>query len=221
MWWCSSKIHCALSSRFFCVLANNSTPSYRLNIFGFPTAAGLPANAQNLGLLDQRFAVEWLRTHIGAFGGDADRMVIWGQSAGATAVDFYQYAYPEDPLVTGLIQDSGTAHLDILKNSAVGDYSSFSLVAANVGCANATSAAAELECMRNVPAEKLEGFVAAYEDGADDPALTFTPLVDGVLVFDNYTERAAAGNMSKLVCFFDGVDRRSMTDLFFLARHHR
>lgn len=139
-------------------------------------------------------------------------MVIWGQSAGATAVDFYQYAYPDDPLVTGLIQDSGTAHLDILKNSAVGDYSSFSLVAANFGCganasasANASlslSPAAELECMRGVAAADLEGFVAAYEDGADSPALTFTALVDGVLVFENYTERAAAGNMSSLVCFF-------------------
>ncbi|KAJ4417865.1 hypothetical protein N0V82_005922 [Gnomoniopsis sp. IMI 355080] len=185
--------------------------NYRLNIFGFPTAAGLPANTQNLGLLDQRFAVEWLRTHIGAFGGDADRMVIWGQSAGATAVDFYQYAYPDDPLVTGLIQDSGTAHLDILKNSAVGDYSSFSLVAANVGCANATSSpAAELECMRGVPAEKLEGFVATYEDGADDPALTFIPLVDGVLVFENYTERAAAGNMSNLPAIIGNVANEGM-----------
>lgn len=176
----------------------NTFLSYRLNIFGFPTAAGL--SEQNLGLLDQRFAVEWIRANIGSFGGDAERLVIWGQSAGATAVDFYQYAYPDNPLVTGLIQDSGTAHLDILKNSAVGDYLSFSLVAANVGCANTTSAAAELECMRGVSAEKLEAFVAAYEDGDDDPALTFTPLVDGVLVFENYTERAAAGNMSKLVC---------------------
>lgn len=199
----------------------NTHHSYRLNIFGFPIAAGLPSTSQNLGLLDQRFAVEWLRTYIGAFGGDADRMVIWGQSAGATAVDFYQYAYPDNPLVTGLIQDSGTAHLDILKNSAVGDYSSFSLVAANVGCANATSAAAELECMRAVPAETLEGFVAAYEDGADDPALTFTPLVDGVLVFENYTERAMAGNMSNLVCIHGcGADMQTLTDSLHLARHH-
>lgn len=177
--------------------------------------------------MDQRFAVEWIRENIGAFGGDADRMVIWGQSAGATAVDFYQYAYPDNPLVTGLIQDSGTAHLDILKNSAVGDYSSFSLVAANVGCANTTSAAAELECMRGVSAEKLEAFVAAYEDGEDDPALTFTPLVDGVLVFENYTERAAAGNMSKLVCDDGNLYSETWTphsDSFFffllLARHY-
>lgn len=195
-----------------------STYSYRLNIFGFPTAAGLPSTAQNLGLLDQRFAIEWLQTHIAAFGGDPARMVLWGQSAGATAVDFYQYAYPETPIVRGLIQDSGTAHLDILKNSDVGDYSSFSRVAANVGCANATAAspAAELACMRAVPAAALEAFVAAYEDGADDPALKFIPVVDGVLVFDNYTARAAAGNLSSLV----GVCRRLNEVVNFRLANH-
>lgn len=30
--------------------------SYRLNIFGFPNAAALDDNVQNLGLMDQRFA---------------------------------------------------------------------------------------------------------------------------------------------------------------------
>jgi hypothetical protein len=33
--------------------------SYRLNIFGFPNAAGL--DDQNLGILDQRAALEWVR----------------------------------------------------------------------------------------------------------------------------------------------------------------
>lgn len=42
--------------------------SYRLNIFGFPTAAGL--SEQNFGLMDQRFAVEWIQENIGKFGGD-------------------------------------------------------------------------------------------------------------------------------------------------------
>jgi carboxylesterase type B len=41
--------------------------SYRVNIFGFPGAPGLAD--QNLGLLDQRLAVEWVRDNIAAFGG--------------------------------------------------------------------------------------------------------------------------------------------------------
>lgn len=47
---------------------------YRVNIFGFPNAAGLDDDKQNLGLLDQRLAVEWVRDNIAAFGGDVSRI---------------------------------------------------------------------------------------------------------------------------------------------------
>jgi acetylcholinesterase len=33
--------------------------SYRVNIFGFPNAAGLKGEELNLGLLDQRLGLEW------------------------------------------------------------------------------------------------------------------------------------------------------------------
>jgi len=36
----------------------------------------------NAGLLDQRLAIEWMNRHIGAFGGDASRITIFGASAG-------------------------------------------------------------------------------------------------------------------------------------------
>lgn len=48
--------------------------SYRVGIFGFPGAPGL--NSQNLGLLDQRLAIEWVRDNIAAFGGDKDKIVL-------------------------------------------------------------------------------------------------------------------------------------------------
>ena len=53
--------------------------SYRVNIFGFP---GLPGMDQNLGLLDQRMAVEWTKNNIAAFGGDPNRITLFGESAG-------------------------------------------------------------------------------------------------------------------------------------------
>jgi len=83
------------------------TVNFRSNIFGFPNAAGL--GDQNLGLLDQRLALEWVRDNIAHFGGDPSRIISWGESAGAIAVDYIDFAYPLDPIVSGRIMASGTA----------------------------------------------------------------------------------------------------------------
>lgn len=78
------------------------TMNYRVNLFGFPAAA---AAHENVGLLDQRMVVEWVRDNIAAFGGDVGQMVLWGQSAGAASVGMYGYTYPHDLIVKGLISD--------------------------------------------------------------------------------------------------------------------
>jgi carboxylesterase type B len=52
--------------------------SYRENIFGFPGLPGVDSVPQNIGLLDQRLAVEWVAQNIGRFGGDKDRITIFG-----------------------------------------------------------------------------------------------------------------------------------------------
>ncbi len=40
----------------------------------------------NAGLLDQVFAFDWVKTHISKFGGDATKVTIAGESAGAGSV---------------------------------------------------------------------------------------------------------------------------------------
>jgi len=65
------------------------TVTYRLGALGFgwfgPASAddGLVANA---GLSDVVAALEWVREHAGAIGGDARRVMLFGESAGAMAV---------------------------------------------------------------------------------------------------------------------------------------
>ena len=67
------------------------TINYRVGVFGFLAHPELSRESRfgtsgNYGLLDQIAALEWVKRNIGAFGGDAGRVTIWGQSAGAMAV---------------------------------------------------------------------------------------------------------------------------------------
>lgn len=57
--------------------------TYRLGLLGYlGDGADRPAN---LGLLDQIEALRWVRTNISAFGGDAESVTVFGQSAGGDA----------------------------------------------------------------------------------------------------------------------------------------
>jgi para-nitrobenzyl esterase len=79
------------------------TINYRLGPFGFLAHPGLTAESAhgasgNYGLLDQVAALQWVRDHIAAFGGDAGRVTIFGQSAGSWDVG----ALMVSPLARGL-----------------------------------------------------------------------------------------------------------------------
>ncbi len=66
------------------------TINYRLGPFGFLHLADLFgddfAGSGNAGILDQIAALEWVRDCIGAFGGDPDRVTVFGESAGGASV---------------------------------------------------------------------------------------------------------------------------------------
>ncbi|KAK8038116.1 carboxylesterase [Apiospora phragmitis] len=170
------------------------TMNWRVNLFGFPNAAGL--EDRNLGILDVRMALEWVYANIDAFGGDPRRIVLWGQSAGAVAADVLDFAYDDEPLVAGFFLQSGGA----VREFARGDDAlptNFSFVARHVGCGD-DDPAAELDCMRQVPAALLSNFVGAYGDDKTRPALRFRPTVDGRLIFGNYTARGLAGGLARV-----------------------
>ncbi|KAI9711229.1 MAG: hypothetical protein M1820_002216 [Bogoriella megaspora] len=167
--------------------------NYRVNIFGFPNAAAVPLANQNLGLLDQRLALEWVRSNIANFGGDTSRITIWGQSAGAESVDYYNFAYPDDPIIAGLILDSGNALLPA--GNPTPSTQSFSIVASHFSC-NGTDEA-QLSCLKKVPQADIEAFLKSYGDARTSPGLSFNQVVDNRTKFANYTARALAGNFTK------------------------
>jgi len=86
------------------------TLNYRLGADGFLCLDDSEDAVPNLGLLDQVAALRWVRENIAAFGGDPDRVTVFGQSAGAMSIG----ALLAMPAATGLfhraILQSGAAH---------------------------------------------------------------------------------------------------------------
>jgi carboxylesterase type B len=163
------------------MFAADTTTSYRLNIFGFP---GYPQSSANLGILDQRLAIEWVRDNIEAFGGDPSRMILFGQSAGAGSTDIHSYAFAEDPIVKGFILESGTDGLRDGSNDTSG--TAWFGAAALLGCSdNSTTPdpATVAACMETKPATDV---LAASSN------FPFGPVEDGKIVFTDYPSRVPA-----------------------------
>jgi para-nitrobenzyl esterase len=81
------------------------TMNYRLGIFGFFAYPELTRESAhhasgNYGLLDQLAALKWVHRNIAAFGGDPNKVTIFGQSAGAFSVN----AQVASPLSKGLFR---------------------------------------------------------------------------------------------------------------------
>lgn len=84
--------------------------NYRLGMWGFLQTPGLVAEgSSNAGLADQRLALRWIQENIAAFGGDPDRVVVWGESAGAQSIAYHLFGYDgrDDGLFRGAILESG------------------------------------------------------------------------------------------------------------------
>lgn len=169
-----------------------------MNIFGFSGAPGL---VQNVGLLDQRLAVEWVRDNIEGFGGDSRRITIFGQSAGGVSVDYYSYAWAQDPIVNGLISHSGTA-FSLTPNSPSLSAAYFYNVSRSLGCGGAENdTQTVLECMRNQDFRAILKSVAQVPPAPSKaiPAPVFHPTVDNKTVFEDYSSLSASGKFMKVV----------------------
>ncbi|KAI1371178.1 alpha/beta-hydrolase [Hypoxylon crocopeplum] len=64
--------------------------NYRLGMFGWLAGDDV---TPNLGLYDQRLALEWVQQYIALFGGDKNSVTVMGESAGASSIVHHITAY--------------------------------------------------------------------------------------------------------------------------------
>lgn len=69
--------------------------NYRLGAFGWSSGPSFQADGgvANVGLYDQRFALEWVQNNIHLFGGDKNRVTVFGESAGGGSIMHQITAY--------------------------------------------------------------------------------------------------------------------------------
>ncbi|KAJ3652658.1 hypothetical protein Zmor_018605 [Zophobas morio] len=85
-----------------------ATINYRLGIFGFISTQDdvIPGNN---GLKDQRFAIQWAHDNIHLFGGNPDKITIFGHSAGSASCSYQLLNQESNGLFQGAILESGTS----------------------------------------------------------------------------------------------------------------
>jgi para-nitrobenzyl esterase len=96
--------------------------AYRLGQLGFLAHPELSAESPNkvsgnYGILDQIAALQWIQRNISAFGGDPDKVTIFGESAGAISVSILCASPLAKGLFIGAISESGGNFGPVEQNS--------------------------------------------------------------------------------------------------------
>ncbi|EJT97053.1 alpha/beta-hydrolase [Dacryopinax primogenitus] len=180
--------------------------NYRVSLYGFLASEEVVANGNtNVGLLDQRFAVEW-------FGGDPGHVTIGGCSAGGASITFQLTAYGgrNDGLFHAAAAES--ASVFTILTVAQSQYQYDALVA-RIGCSNATDS---LACLRAVPATTLQAnnYYIPYPGlgpNASSPLFMYDAVIDGDFIQDFSQRQFAEGKFVQVPVIY-GDDTNGGTD---------
>ncbi|XP_057380570.1 venom carboxylesterase-6-like [Daphnia carinata] len=152
------------------------TLNYRLGPLGFLSTEDAEAPG-NYGLLDQSLALRWVRNYIAHFGGNADLITIFGESAGGASVNFHVLSPYSKGLFHRAIIQSGTSTCPWALNPKIGEYTKF--LANHLNCSSDSSREL-LTCLRTRKAEDIAGIRKHFTIGLGFGMfpLAFVPRID-------------------------------------------
>ncbi|KAI6946598.1 hypothetical protein KC318_g14987 [Hortaea werneckii] len=175
--------------------------NYRLGVFGFAKSTALAEEGSaNAGIKDQRLALEWVKAHIESFGGDSDRITIFGQSSGGLAVGLQILAYGAEKPVPFQQAIAESQILEPQLTGNVTDRAMNRLVNA-VGCNNTdVHTSTTISCLRDLSLEDLlSAQTATHEDGPGaNIGDEWMPIVDGDIVPDAPSTLIAKGRFADI-----------------------
>jgi para-nitrobenzyl esterase len=171
--------------------------AYRVGQMGFFAHPELSAETKNrvsgnYGLLDMIAGLEWIRKNIAAFGGDPDRVTIFGESAGGIAVSMLCASPLAKGLFHGAISESGGSFGPPRPDPLPGENMRRLADAERAGEETLKAAGvASIAEARKLSPEKLSGGGGRgrggppARGGGGPPGLSYWPVIDGWAIPDD------------------------------------
>ncbi|KAL0566921.1 hypothetical protein V5O48_015075 [Marasmius crinis-equi] len=185
--------------------------NYRLSIFGFALSEPLKTNKSlNVGLKDQRLALEWVQQNIAFFGGDPEHVTVFGQSSGALSVTLQILSYGGTrpiPFHAGIMQSTA---LEAASTSNL-THDTYNAVAELAACDvdDDPQSPASLECLRSLPFEELLNVTIVQHDSTADSNTgdVYLPAVDDDFLPGASSELTLEGVFPKIPLMIGWTDQ--------------
>lgn len=187
------------------------TLNYRLGPFGFlATEDGVVYG--NAGLKDQALALKWVHDQIELFGGDPDKITIFGQSAGGSSVGYQLLYTKNEGLFRGAILQSGSP---LSQFSFMGDISARAYAFDLAGQINSTmdfknDSTKLLSFLLSVPAKQID--IASTKTTVTQRALpVIEPDHDGAFITKGSYEKLWNGEFIRVPIMIGATSEEAIT----------
>lgn len=167
--------------------------NYRIGAFGFLALHGSSEAPGNVGLLDQRMALQWVQDNIHFFGGNPKQVTIFGESAGGASVGFHLLSPDSRPTFTRAILQSGVPNCPWASVSPAEARRRATQLGKLVGC-NGGNDTELVDCLRRKTPQELIDQEWQVLPWSALFRFSFVPVVDGEVLPDTPEAMLSSGN---------------------------